>query len=280
MKSEDGAGVHVGFDVGATNMRVARVSAEGLGQTRKVATPRDAHEGVSLLAKLIRECAGGARLSGVAGGVAAIITKETIFRVPNLEGWTNFDLREALAEELGVYVQLHNDADLAALGEAVYGAGAGKRLVAYVGVGTGVGTARIVDGRIDSGVFDFEAGHQILDVTGTKTLEELVSGGAFTDRFGVHPKDVPREEYERMTPVLAAGIYNIVLHWSPEVVVLGGSMMNEENGYRRDDVVAALESLTSIYPAWPEVRLSQLKDDAGLHGARALLCGGRSSRDA
>src|SRR3989338_6577943 len=183
MKSEEGAGVHVGFDVGATNMRVARVSAEGLGQTRKVATPRDAHEGVSLLAKLIRECAGGARLSGVAGGVAAIITKETIFRVPNLEGWTNFDLREALAEELGVYVQLHNDADLAALGEAVYGAGAGKRLVAYVGVGTGVGTARIVDGRIDSGVFDFEAGDQNLDVTGTKTPEEPGSGGSLYRSF-------------------------------------------------------------------------------------------------
>src|SRR3989344_5374680 len=265
------AGSYVGFDMGATSMRVARVMAEGIGESQKIATPRDVQEGVRLLARLIHECAEGEPLAAVAGGVPAVVSEGHMYRAPNQEGWTNFNMREALAEALGVPVQIHNDADLAALGEAVYGAGTGKRIVAYVGVGTGIGTSRVVEGRIDNGVYDFEAGHQIIEVSGTGTLESLASGGAFSKRFGVHPKDVPREEYERMTPVLAAGIYNMILHWSPEVVVLGGSMMNEANGYRKGEIVSALGKLPAIYPALPEIRLSQMKDDAGLHGARALL---------
>ncbi|MBI2612632.1 ROK family protein [Candidatus Kaiserbacteria bacterium] len=273
MKLEEGAGVHVGFDVGATNMRIARVMARGIREARRVATPSDVHEGVRLLARLIRECAEGEPLAAIAGGVPAVVSEGHMYRAPNLEGWTNFDLRDALSRELGAVVKIHNDADLAALGEATYGAGRGMRVVAYVGVGTGIGTARIVDGHIDGGAFDLEAGHQILDVKGTQTLESLVSGGAFMKRFGVQGKDAPRDIFEENVPLLAAGIYNIILHWSPEVVVLGGSMMNEDSGYRLADVAAALEKLPAIYPKVPEVCLAQLKDDAGLHGARALFFG-------
>ncbi|MBI4080119.1 ROK family protein [Candidatus Kaiserbacteria bacterium] len=264
---------HVGFDVGATSMRIARITADGVGEPRKVATPRDVQEGVALLVQLIRESAESEPLAAVAGGVPAVVSEGRIYRVPNQEGWTNFNLRGALLDELGVAVEIHNDADMAALGEATYGAGAGTRVVAYIGVGTGIGTARVVEGRIDSGAFDLEAGHHIIEAAAGKSLEELVSGGAFSKRFGVHPRDVPRTEYEHETPMLAVGIYNTILHWSPEVVVLGGSMMNEENGYRLGDVVAALEKLPAIYPKLPELRPAALHDNAGLHGARALLFG-------
>ncbi len=244
-------GTYVGFDVGATTMRVARVSEEGISPPRKVATQSDVEDGVRVLAQLIRECAGDEPLLAVAGGVPAIVSLGRIYRVPNKEGWTNFDLR--------------------GLGEAIYGAGVGKRVVAYIGVGTGVGTPRIVDGHIDKGAFDFEAGHQIVDFGSGKSLEELISGGAFEKRFGLHPREVPRAEYDHATSILAAGIYNSILHWSPEIVILGGSMMNEESAYRLADVVDALNKLPQIYPTLPEIKLAALKDDAGLHGARALL---------
>lgn len=270
-------GAYVGFDVGATNMRIARVTANGIGEPRKIPTPSDVQEGTRLLAQLIRECAEGEKPVAVAGGVPAVVAGGRIFRVPNREGWTNFDLRAALSHALDAPVDIHNDADLAALGEAGYGAGIGKRVVAYIGVGTGIGTARVVSGRIDGGAYDFEAGHQIIDALRMETLEGLASGGALEKRFGVHPRDVARSEFEQMTPVLATGIYNTILHWSPDVVVLGGSMMNEETGYRKSDIVSALATLPEIYPKLPEIQLSRLGDDAGLHGARALLCGKRGA---
>src|SRR3990167_11312363 len=94
----------------------------------------------------------------------------------------------------------------------------------------------------------FEEGHQIMDVKEGRELEELVSGRAFEKRYGVHPSKAPREGYAEMTPVLAAGIYNMILHWSPEVFVLGGGMMNEDNGYRLSDITSALKRFSLPYP--------------------------------
>jgi hypothetical protein len=53
--------------------------------------------------------------------------------------------------------------------------------------------------------------------------------------------------------------------------VLGGSMMNEDNGYRLSDVRSALERFPSPYPRYPELRLAERKDTAGLWGALALM---------
>lgn len=81
---------------------------------------------------------------------------------------------------------LANDADLVGLGEAVYGAGKGYKVVAYFTVSTGVGGARIVNKRIDKGVFSFEPGWQYVYGQGLNScnrqmydfLEFFVSGTA------------------------------------------------------------------------------------------------------
>lgn len=259
------------FDIGGTSMRVARAIGEGIGEVHRTPTPQGPKEGVAALASLIRECAGSEALEAVVGGFPGVIAEGTIRFAPNLPEWVGYACTDELSQVLGVSVEVRHDADLAALGESWRGAGKGFRVVAYVGVGTGIGCGRVVEGHIDSGLYVFEAGHQIVDVVGGKGLEEMVSGRAFEKRYGVHPKDAPRAAYEEMTPVLAAGLYNTMLHWSPEVFVLGGSMMNEENGYRLREVAAALERLPKIYPRFPELRAATLKDAAGLHGAAALL---------
>ena len=109
------------------------------------------------------------------------------------DNWANFGFEEELRATLGTPVEIRNDADLAGLGEAVYGAGRDASIVAYFGIGTGVGTARIVNGNIDSGAYDFEAGHQIVDARTCASLESLVSGGtgAFssTRNFRLQPNE-------------------------------------------------------------------------------------------
>jgi len=259
------------FDIGGTSMRAACATEDGIGEIRKIKTSQEAKEGIEALAKLLRECAGDGVIEAAAGGFPGVVADGVVYRAPNLPGWEGAKLAAELSKALGVPVSVHNDADIAALGEASHGAGRGFRVVAYAGIGTGVGCGRVVEGRIDSGAYDFEAGHQIVDAAGGVELEALVSGRAFEKRFGVHPKEAPRKGYEEMTPILAAGIYNMIVHWSPEVFVLGGSMMNEENGYRLGDITAALTKLMNIYPRLPELRIAEFKDTAGLYGARALL---------
>lgn len=259
------------FDIGGTSTRVARRAEDGLGDIRKVPTPQRPEEGIPALAKLIRECAGSEPLEAAAGGFPGVMADGTIHYAPNLPKWKGVDLSAELSNLLEVSVEVMNDADCAALGEASRGAGVGFRVVAYVGVGTGIGCGRIVEGRIDTGAYDLEAGHQIIDARSGEALEELASGRAFEKRFGVHPREAPRRGYVEMTPILSAGLYNMVLHWSPEVLVLGGSMMNEDNGYRLRDIGTALERFPKVYPKLPPLRAALLKDEAGLYGAMMLL---------
>src|SRR3989338_351424 len=260
-------GMRIAFDVGGTSMRVARIENGGIGEARKIPTPKNPREGVKALANLARECAGEEKVEAVAGGFPGVIGGGAIQYAPNLPEWKSIALAEELAHALGTQAEVLNDGDCAALGEAVYGAGRGARIVAYIGVGTGIGCGRVVDGRIDGGVYDFEAGHQIVDAKEGRELEELVSGRAFEKRYGVHPSKAPREGYAEMTPVLAAGIYNMILHWSPDMFVLGGGMMNENNGYRLADIASALGRFSSPYPKLPELRLAERKDTARPRGA-------------
>ena len=259
------------FDIGGTNLRVARVTEDGITDEHKVPTPEMPEDGVKEMVAAITDIANGESIEALAGGIAGVITEDgTLELTPNLPQWQGFALGKELEVQLGCTAVIKNDADCAALGEVRYGAGHGEDIVAYIGVGTGIGGGRIVQGKIDDYAFGFEPGHQIIDVAEGESWESLASGGAVSKRFGMHPRDVPREEYDKLTPIFAAGLYNTIAHWSPNVLVLGGSMMNEDNGYRVADIQSALDALPKHFPL-PELRRAKLGDAVGLHGARALL---------
>lgn len=259
------------FDIGGTSMRAARVEGDAIEGIKKVDTPDAPEAGVETLVRLARELAGGEAVDAIAGGIPGIVSEDgTVHLAPNLPQWNGLAFGKKLSEALGVPAIVRNDADCAALGEAVYGAGVGAHIVAYIGVGTGVGGGRIVGGQIDSAAFGFEPGHQVLGLEECASLEDIVSGSAFIERYQTHPAEVPYAEYKAFAPILAIGLYNTIAHWSPDALVLGGSMMNEENGYRLADIAQALESLPQRFPL-PQIRLAALRDTAGLEGARALL---------
>ena len=66
-------------------------------------------------------------------------------------GWRDYPLRKAFADALNVPVGIDTDVNAAALGEATYGAGKGLDSLVYYTVGTGVGAALVLDGRIHHG---------------------------------------------------------------------------------------------------------------------------------
>ena len=78
----------------------------------------------------------------VDGSQGRVITSHQI------NGWTDFPLAEWCRTDLGLTAVLGNDCDAAALAEARWGAGRGRRIVLYVTVGTGIGGGLVVDGRI------------------------------------------------------------------------------------------------------------------------------------
>ena len=87
---------------------------------------------------------------------------------PRMPGWDGVDVRGILAGELGVPIYLDNDANLGALGESRYGAGAGVPDLTYVKVGTGIGGGIVMTGRIYRGSVGSagEIGHVTVDPDG------------------------------------------------------------------------------------------------------------------
>lgn len=270
------------FDIGGTKMRIA-VSADGktFEEPRIVPTPETVEEGVRVLCSIAEDLLAGRRAGAVAGGTPGTLdtAKTMITNAPNLPGWNGKPFTAPLQQRVGCPVFLENDTAMAGLGEAHAGAGKGFRIVAYLTISTGVGGDRIVDGAIDASAMGVEPGHQLIDADGTlrpelggvTSLEEYISGTAFSRRFGKPAKEITDDAvWDEAARWLAVGLHNTILHWSPDVVVLGGSMMNVP-GIPIAGVRAHLRELMRIFPKLPDVRPAALGDLGGLHGALVFL---------
>lgn len=287
--------MYILFDIGGTKMRIAGSRDGATFDTPVVlATPAgDFEEGVRLFVKTAQEIAGGEAIENSIGGIAGVLDagKTMLAKAPHLPGWAQRPLKERLEGELHAPVFIENDASLAALGEVAVGAGKGYDLVAYITVGTGVGGARIIRGAIDENRFGFEPGHQIIHFDEsarqewcgeTGDLEGYISGTAFAKRYGKKSYEVADPDaWEEAARILAVGLNNVAVLWSPEVIVLGGSMLVGVPAIPLERVQHHLRNVLQIFPKPPEVLQAKLGDTGGLHGALAFLKTslGRTSSD-
>jgi glucokinase len=187
-----------------------RVEARFTAPT-EVSTPGACLEGiVALLEGIVVD--GGVDAVGV--GVASMVdfAAGRIVRSVNLP-LTDVPLRDLLAERLGVPVVVDNDANGAALGEALFGAGVGSAEMLMLTLGTGVGGGIVCGGRLFRGHSGAaaELGHIIVDVNGAKCpadcpnhgcLEAYVAGPAMARAALAEARAHPRSALGR---ALAAG---------------------------------------------------------------------------
>jgi glucokinase len=129
---------------------------------------------------------------GVGVGAPGPLDRERgiVVTTPNL-GWTNFPLRDVIANRTGIPARIDNDANCATLGEWWLGAARGARNVVGMTIGTGIGGGLILDGRLYHGASDVagEIGHTTIDVTGRRCkcgnygcLEAYASGPSIAER--------------------------------------------------------------------------------------------------
>jgi len=261
-------------------MRVAS-SRNGMtfGEPKIIPTPKDFDDGMKTLKEAALSLTEGEEVSAVGGGIAGTLSRDRAVFVngPHLQGWNGKPIKKALEELFGAPAFVENDTAIVGLGEAVAGAGKGHAIVVYMTVSTGVGGTRIVDGKIDVSAMGFEPGHQIIDAGGALhettvagrgiDLEGYISGTAVSARYGKKPKEITDLAFwDEMARLLAYGLNNTIVHWSPDIVVIGGSMMNQI-GIPVDRVRAHLKGILHIYPELPLIEHSALGEIGGLHGA-------------
>jgi glucokinase len=261
-------------DIGGTNTRIAGSSdLLGFSEPLIYPTPKKFAEAVSRFVENANKISGNERIDGVQIGIRGAIMRERgAIRDEVLTDWSDKPLCHDIATALSSHVELENDVATDAMGEAHFGAGKGAAIVVYITVSTGVNGCRIVDGRIDRSRHGFEIGGQYLNIEPTITFEDMVSGTAVQKQFGKHPKELGKDNplWEELAMLTAYGVHNTILHWSPDRVVLGGSMFNEV-GISVSQVEANVKKIMKKLPVVPEIVHSSLGDVGGLWGALAIL---------
>jgi len=255
------------FDIGGTNMRMALAEEGTVHSLEKIPTPSHPEEAVTQLDAFLASVQ--ASPVDIVGGIAGIITQGTVSDSPNLPAWNGFGFGTALAKLIGVPVQVRNDAEIAAFGEAVRGAGREYERVGYLTVGTGVGGALIVHKTLPSEDEVYEPGRLILDTKNNRSFERFVGGAALAAEFGMAARDLPRSLYAERTAYLATGISRVIDLWSPDVLILNGSLIDDDTGYRIADLLDAVHEKKGDDHVPPIVRAS-LGDLSALEGAAAL----------
>lgn len=263
-------------DIGATKMRIAGSrNLDTFDEAVVLDTPWTYEEGLTHFVGIARSIAGEESIERVVVGVPAVLSrdKRSLETLTNLPNWNNHAFVDDLEKTIGARVFLENDTALVGLGEAVSGAGKGADIVVYVTISTGVNGVRIVKGMIDPSVFGFEIGYQYLSIGDVpRRWADMVSGKAVSERFGKHPRELGKENaiWEELARVTAFGIHNSILHWSPERVILGGSMFNDV-GISVERVRAHLTEIMKAFPKIPDVVHSALGDTGGLSGGLVRL---------
>lgn len=311
-------GIAVGFDVGGTNVRGVPLRPDGtVGNTIKMHRPEDPDELVETIASLVGELAEAESrpVEAVGVGCAGIVDRTGMVRTsPNIPSLVRFDLKQRLDARLGVDTVVDNDATTATWAEARLGAARGSDDVAFVALGTGIGTGFVVGGVLHRGAAGFagESGHMIIVHDGIPCVcgrmgcwERYASGSAFgrlareaalegradslLELAGGNPADVTSEQAAQLiaegdTAALAildelghwtaVGLANLVNILDPATIVIGGGLA---------DIGQAL--IEAIRNAYPKVMIDvdlrdpvaiELSHFGGRSGAigAALLAGG------
>lgn len=272
--------MYIVFDIGGTKMRLA-TSKDGstLDTPHIVPTPKKFDRGIEVFTKVAKQLSRGTTITALCGSIASPLdeNKTLPLHPPNLPQWTKKPLKEKLEKSLNAPVFLENDATLAGLGEAVHGAGREYAIVAYLTIGTGVGGVRIVNGEIDESSLGSEPGHQIIDITSKRMctcggfghLEALVGGASIEKFYHKKPEHIDDPKFwDEIARILAYGLHDTIVHWSSEIVVLGGSLMNK---IPLDSVRNYLNGIMKIFHEIPKIKKGTFGDLAGLYGALTYL---------
>lgn len=252
--------------------------------------------------------------SAIGIGLAGMVNRTTgqIIFLPNIGKIKDFPIVEHLSKKLSIPTFLENDVNAALLGEACLGAAQNKQNVVFISVGTGIGGAILIAGRIYTGKNGLagEIGHLTVQENGLLCncgkrgcLETVASGkgieryvtseitkGVKTEmmgckitakkiaQFAKHGDKLALRAYSQASHYLGKICGNIINILNPEIIILGGGVVESglilRNTIKVTKNYALASSLKDI-----KIMSSSLKNDAGAIGAAFLAETLKSKKD-
>jgi len=308
----------IGIDLGGTFIKFVLVDAAGTPtETFQLPTPENVDGVVDQMVaggRQALETHGVAAEDAVGVGIGSPgpldIDKGIVINTPNIEGMTNVPLRDRVSEGIGMLAVLENDANAAAYGEFIAGAGREARNMALLTLGTGVGGGAIVDGKLLHGSHGMgaEMGHMIVQPGGrpcgcgqvgcleqygsatfiarhamrliqeegrTSSLADVIAAKGEIDAKDINEArragdELAAEVWDEAAHYLAMGCLSLARIFDPDMIVLGGGMTNAG-----DDLMTPLKKHFSdlhwnMTPIVTDITVAALGNDAGAIGSAGV----------
>ncbi len=303
---EKAAPVRIGIDIGGTDTKIGLVDIhQKIIAIQKMKTdasrpPQEviAEIGNAALGLLERQGIAIDQCVGAGIGVPGTVDRKGgVVRYSNNIRWENVEIEKELEKLLPVPIRIANDADCAALGEAVAGAGKECQDMVMLTLGTGVGGGVILDGNIyeGKGIGGSELGHMVIVEGGEPCtcgrrgcLEAYASVTALRrDARRAVGKDLAageifagaregdgrlQEVVEKYLERLGVGIVNIVNIFRPQLVLLGGGLSGQGELLAEPLAKMVRESCFGGEKGeLPEIAVAALGNEAGIIGAASLI---------
>lgn len=312
-------GYYCGIDLGGTNIKAGIVDGEGKLLNKlsiKTNAERSMEEIIHDMGQLAVDAIKDAGLEikdieaiGI-GSPGTPDNDEGLLVYSSNLPFNKAPMRKLIREVVDLPVYIDNDANCAAMAEAVAGAGKGAKDSVTITLGTGVGAGVIVNGRIFSGFNQAgsEFGHTVLVSGGVQCgcgrkgcFEQYASATALArmtreaaeanpdsllnkvkDEFGEwnaqiafvamrEGDGVAAKVVDQYTDYLSDGLANAINAFMPEVLIVGGGVCNEG-----DPLLIPMREKTMARPYFgpgvPKTRiaLAQMGNDAGIVGAAMM----------
>lgn len=155
--------------------------------------------------------------------------------------WKNYNIVGAFAEALKCPIGFDTDVNASVLGEVSFGQAKGKSCVIYLTIGTGIGGGIYIEGKLLHGMLHPETGHVLIQKRDSdryagkcpyheNCLEGLAAGPAIEERWGKKAVELAdrAEVWELEADYIAQALTGYILTISPEMIILGGGVMHQE----------------------------------------------------
>ena len=309
----------IGIDIGGTSIKGAAIYDDGRMLDVFSLPVVKGEPGVETIKKLIDLVAGyisyqgiGDEIVGIGIGIPGLLdVKKGIIVMSNNLNWEDIPIADMFKKRLPYPVRIANDANVAAFGEAMFGAGKGVPYVIMLTLGTGVGGGIVLDGELYEGNNGqgAELGHTVVQYGGRQCtcqrkgcLETYASATAIIAdtkaAMAEHPESLMHKVAEEFGKVdgrvafkaarqgdlvalgvveqyiyyLCEGLLNYCNIFRPNIIILSGGIANEGD-YLFDKINAYLPKERYGYPRSPAVKVvpAKLGYDSGKIGAAALF---------
>jgi len=201
------------------------------------------------------------------------------------KGWNNYDFVGAIKGRYDIPVAWTTDVNAAAFGEYRKGSAQNSKSCLYLTVGTGIGGGAIVNGDIIDGFGHPEMGHILVrnhpedDFEGVcpyhgNCLEGIAAGPAIEQRLNVKGQDIEKSDryWEIEAYYLAQALVNYTMILRPEVLILGGGVMKQEQLFPL--IRTEFKKMMNEYVTTPDldtyIVAPGLEDNAGITGSLLL----------